>query len=734
MRKKSEEQSLLIRIIDLVGTHKNIKDIYNCATRIRLTLYNNQIVNVNNLKKIKSFKNVLWSNNELQIIVGPGVEKLTSLLKSRLDDLRNKEDYDSFNINSKMSKQNNISYGSKFLKAVSAIFGPLIPFLIGVGLLMAFQQLLIRMKVSSLITKDGVMGVDYNVFDYVLNIITGTGFKMMGVVAMWSTVRYLGGKPPIAITLGLIMVSPIIPENGVHLFEIGNWDIVIKPFYSTILVFIVMGIVIAYLQSFMDKYFNSVANFLLNPFLTLLIGGILAFFLLGPIMGIIENVLLLAFDWFMKLPFGLGTMIVGLTWQPLVVLGVHNILFFAATADLVANNNPSLFLAAAFAAAWAQMGATIGVCLRSKRIIDKTSAIAAALPGIISGPTESCIYGVNLPKGLPFITGVIAGALGGWLIGIFGVALNNLAGLGGVVGFLAYTDKLLLAILIDLVSFGLGIIITFIFWKEEKSEKRLVMKTTKKLNKVERLSSIIDYQALELIQNLRKHKKRKTSLDEILKTSNKILMKKNLIDVNLSNDLEELQVDSNNLIKNKYFIRRLEAQLKLVRTNRQSKLNNIYCDIKQKALSLKEVLPKTKEFLILLVKIKNLDFSLKRILNRVEEKKEKLASRGNKLLTSKNKNDFTKGLSLIEKSKNSIKPSSKYDSLLEKKSYLEVDIEKKEKLLAQVLKDKYDEFEKSIIDIENIKQKDLSYFKNKYFDDLHTIFIKEKIVTSKCVQ
>jgi len=237
---------------------------------------------------------------------------------------------------------------------------------------------------------------------------------------------------------------------------------------------------------------------------------------------------------------------------------------------------------------------------------------------------------------------------------------------------LAYTDKLLLAILIDLVSFGLGIIITFIFWKEEKSEKQLVMKTTKKLNKVERLSSIIDYQALELIQNLRKYKKRKTSLDEILKISNKILMKKSLIDVNLSNNLEYLQVDSNNLIKNKHFIRRLEAQLKLVRTNRQSKLNNIYCDIKQKALSLKEVLPKTKEFLNLLVKIKNLDFSLKRILNRVEEKKEKLASRGNKLLTSKNKNDYTKGLSLIEKSKNSIKPSSKYENLLEKKYTLKL--------------------------------------------------------------
>ncbi|WP_434333202.1 PTS transporter subunit EIIC [Mycoplasma capricolum] len=300
-------------------------------------------------------------------------------------------------------------------------------------------------------------------------------------MVIWSTTRYLKGNTAIAIALGLIMISPIIPEQGLHLLNIGSWEIVIKPFYSTILVFIFTGVVISYFQKLMNKYFHSVANFILNPLLSLLIGGLLAFFVIGPIMSIIESYVLKAFNWFVTLPYGISGLIIGLTWQPLVVLGVHNVLFFTAVADLTTTNNPSIFLAAAFAAAWAQMGATIAVGIKSKKSVDKSAAIAAALPGIISGPTESCIYAINLPRFKPFILGTIAGGIGGWLISIFNVGLNNLAGLGGIVGFLAYTDKIVLAIIIDLVSFVLGILITYVFWNEQQVEEILFKDITKEL-------------------------------------------------------------------------------------------------------------------------------------------------------------------------------------------------------------------------------------------------------------
>lgn len=441
MSKTSKEQSTVEEILVFVGGAQNISDVYHCATRMRLTLVDQTSANLEALKKIPIIKGALYANGELQLIIGQEVSKITTALKEALKNQSVSAETINFAIKP-TTVTYNLSIGKRLLKSVSAIFGPLIPFLIGVGLIMAIQQLLFRVGAIAIPGDDSVLGVDYNLFDYILNVVASTGFKMMGVIAMWSTVRYLGGKTPTALAVALIMISPVLIADGVQMFKIGSWEINVGPYYSTMLVFIVMGVIIAYGQKTMEKFLHPIANFILNPLVIILVGGLLAFFIMGPIMGVIENAMLVAFNWFMTIPFGIGTMIVGLTWQPLVVLGVHNILFFAAVTAINAGES-SLFLAAAFAAAWAQMGATIAVALKSKKNIDKYAAVAAAVPGIISGPTESCIYAVNLPNKKPFITGVIAGAIGGWLIGIFNVSLDNLAGLGGIVGFLAYTDDLL---------------------------------------------------------------------------------------------------------------------------------------------------------------------------------------------------------------------------------------------------------------------------------------------------
>ncbi|MDP4040414.1 PTS transporter subunit EIIC [Mycoplasma mycoides] len=480
MTKQQKQLALIEEIFINVGGKQNIKDVYNCATRLRLTLYDQSLIKLDNLKTLKRTQGCLISSGELQIIIGSEVSQITNLLKEQLqvdiDKINGFEIRNSLNENNKK-----VGLTKRFVKSISAIFGPLIPFLIGFGLIMALQQILIRIGWVHSIKSDSVFQKDYNVFDLVINTIANSGFKLIGVMVIWSTTRYLKGNTAIAIALGLIMISPIIPEQGLHLLNIGSWEIVIKPFYSTILVFIFTGVVISYFQKLMNKYFHSVANFILNPLLSLLIGGLLAFFVIGPIMSIIESYVLKAFNWFVTLPYGISGLIIGLTWQPLVVLGVHNVLFFTAVADLTTTNNPSIFLAAAFAAAWAQMGATIAVGIKSKKSVDKSAAIAAALPGIISGPTESCIYAINLPRFKPFILGTIAGGIGGWLISIFNVGLNNLAGLGGIVGFLAYTDKLVLAIIIDLASFVLGILITYVFWNEQQAEEILFKNITKEL-------------------------------------------------------------------------------------------------------------------------------------------------------------------------------------------------------------------------------------------------------------
>ncbi len=717
MSKEEKNKILIESIFNNVGGVENIKDVYHCATRMRLTLFNSKISDLKEIKKIEKIKGALWSNGELQLIIGQEVSKITKLLKEKLTLLKNS------NIEFKVDKKENLtnfSLGRKVIKAISAIFGPLIPFLVGVGLIMAFQQLLLRTGLGNDPNlENSILGQDYNVFDVILDVIANSGFKMMGVIAIWSTVRYLNGKTPIAIALGLIMITPIIPQEGIELFKIGQWDISIKPFYSTILVFIVMGIIIAYFQKLIEKYFNPVANFILNPFLILLLGGLLAFFIMGPIMGILENLLLSIFNWFMNWPIGLGALIVGLTWQPLVVLGVHNILFFAAIADLQKGNS-SLFLAAAFAAAWAQMGATIAVGLKSKKTIDKSACFAAALPGIISGPTESCIYGVNLPKGLPFITGTLAGAVGGWMIGIFQVKLDNLAGLGGIVGFLAYSNSLAQAILIDLFSFGLGIVITYFLWKEEKSEKTLALKTTKSFCKKEFLNQDTDFEARKLIFHLKKINQESISdleLINLVKTKKTQLIGVSLeLEKKLDNFIDQLENKQYNFNDKKNII----LLLKNIKSNRQIKLISLYNNLLITIKKLHHINPYTNKINKLITKKDNLQYKLNK-LTILEEKNQatlfdKEINKDTKI--EKYLNRKTKYLDYINRVKKDI---NEIENQIQE-SYLQLKFET----------DKIDLVIQNIIqEMELLMSVKLDWYKNQYYNNIHFLEIKNNLIKSK---
>ncbi|QEH61480.1 PTS system, sucrose-specific IIB component [Spiroplasma chinense] len=719
MGKITKQEMLVENILAKIGGPQNIKDVYHCATRMRITLFDESIVKLSEVKTIENTRGALFANGELQIIIGAEVSSITQLLKTKL-----KNEEPNFEIKSVFEGKKPPMH-KRFLKAVSAIFGPLIPFLIGVGLIMALQQLLIRSKAVSAISDDGVMGVDYNLFDYILNVIAGTGFKMMGAIAMWSTVRYLGGKTPTAIALALIMVSPIIPEAGLHFFSIGNWNITLKPFYSTILVFIVMGVIVAYSQKMLEKYLHPVANFLLNPFLTLLVGGLMAFFVAGPLMGVLENAMLVSFSWFMNLPVGIGAMIVGATWQPLVVLGVHNILFFAAVTELSqAEPVPSIFLAAAFAAAWAQMGATIAVGLKSKKMIDKSAAFSAALPGIISGPTESCIYGVNLPKGKPFFTGVIAGAIGGWLIGIFGVDLDNLAGLGGIVGFLAYSDDLVPAILIDMASLGLGIAITYVFWVEEKSELSLAKKTIKLMNKELCLKGEVDFKAQQLIKLIKKVNTKKLNKD--------IIEKIDLLKLDLDKPTQQ-QIESYlNSVKEGQKDSKLKKEiilsLKSVTSDRQKQINEVYEDLTKSILELKELKKITSKCSKTIIQKANYEYKLKRIQ---EIKEDKLAKSFNKAQTLLASNVVAKrqhGQELLKLQNSFEYKEDKVKMLNEKNNLIEKELNVNNEELAKVTEKYFNKYNDKLSTLEKVTNEDLTNYRDGLFNDIHNLQIKEKLL------
>ena len=71
------------------------------------------------------------------------------------------------------------------------------------------------------------------------------------------------------------------------------------------------------------------------PFITILISGLLALFIVGPILHIVELGVLQFAKAVISLPFGIGGLILGGTQQAIVVTGVHHI-FLALETDYLA--------------------------------------------------------------------------------------------------------------------------------------------------------------------------------------------------------------------------------------------------------------------------------------------------------------------------------------------------------------------------------------------------------------
>ena len=54
-------------------------------------------------------------------------------------------------------------------------------------------------------------------FNTILSVLTGTAYTFIPVLVCWSSVKKFGGSPILGIVLGLMLVSPLLPDK---------WDVV----------------------------------------------------------------------------------------------------------------------------------------------------------------------------------------------------------------------------------------------------------------------------------------------------------------------------------------------------------------------------------------------------------------------------------------------------------------------------------------------------------------------------
>ena len=444
------------KVIEALGGRENVNSVAHCATRLRVMVKDEGKIDKNTVENLEKVQGAFFNSGQYQIIFGTGtVNKIydevvaLGLPTSSKDDMK-----------AEAAKQGN--WFQRAIRTFGDVFVPIIPVIVATGLFMGVRGLLNALG----------MTLPDDVKTYT-EILTDTAFIILPGLVVWSTFHVFGGNPAVGIVLGMMLVSGSLPNawavaSGGEVTAMKFFGFIpVVGLQGSVLPAFIIGVVGAKFEKTLRKVVPDVLDLLVTPFVTLLVMSILGLFVIGPVFHVVENYILFGTKAILALPLGLGGLVIGGVHQLIVVSGVHHI-FNLLEVQLLAADHVNPFNAIITAAMTAQGAATVAVGVKTKNPKLKTLAFPAALSAFL-GITEPAIFGVNLRYRKPFFLSLIAGAIGGGLASLLGLAGTG-NGITIIPGTMLYigNGQLFQYLFMVAVSFALGFALTYMFGFEDE--------------------------------------------------------------------------------------------------------------------------------------------------------------------------------------------------------------------------------------------------------------------------
>ena len=452
------------KVIEALGGRENVNSVAHCATRLRVMVKDEAKINKDAIENLEKVQGAFFNSGQYQIIFGTGtVNKMYDEVVALGLPTTSKDE-----MKAEAAKQGN--WFQRAIRTFGDVFVPIIPVIVATGLFMGVRGLLNALG----------MTLPEDVTTYT-QILTDTAFIILPGLVVWSTFRVFGGNPAVGIVLGMMLVSGSLPNawavaSGGEVTAMNFFGFIpVVGLQGSVLPAFIIGVVGAKFEKAVRRVVPDVLDLLVTPFVTLLVMSILGLFVIGPVFHVVENYILLGTKAILNLPFGLGGFLIGGVHQVIVVSGVHHI-FNLLEVQLLATDHVNPFNAIITAAMTAQGAATVAVGVKTKNPKLKTLAFPAALSAFL-GITEPAIFGVNLRFRKPFFLSLIAGAIGGGLASILGLAGTG-NGITIIPGTMLYigNGQLPQYLLMVAVSFALGFALTYMFGYEDETDGESTVK------------------------------------------------------------------------------------------------------------------------------------------------------------------------------------------------------------------------------------------------------------------
>ena len=455
------------QVIEAVGKD-NLVAAAHCATRLRLVLKDDSIINQKALDDNVDVKGTFKTDGQYQVIIGPGdvnfvyaeIIKETGLKEVSTDDLKQ--------IAASGKKFNPIM---ALIKLLSDIFVPIIPALVAGGLLMALRNFL---------TSEGLFGPQsieqmapaIKGLSEMIQLMSAAPFMFLPILVGISAAKRFGANQFLGAAIGMIMTTPDL--GGAEKF----WDIFGYHVTQTSYVYQVIPVlaavwILAHLEKFFHKKLPSAVDFTFTPLLSVMITGFLTFTVVGPVMLLVSNGITDAIVWLYNTTSFIGMSIFGGTYSLIVMTGLHQSFPAIETQLLSAWQNGSghgdfIFVVASMANV-AQGAATFAILFLTKNAKTKGLASSAGVSALL-GITEPALFGVNLKYKFPFFCALIGSAVGALFAGLLQVIAVSL-GSAGFLGFLSIDAKSIpFYFLCEVIAFAIAFALTYFYGKTKAAD------------------------------------------------------------------------------------------------------------------------------------------------------------------------------------------------------------------------------------------------------------------------
>lgn len=431
-------------ILAATGGADNIATLGCCMTRLRFTVKDEALVHPNALRKVPDVAGYFYSGVQHQLIVGPSTAgKLAAYfqehhhfapLSNTIYQAPAQQEaapaVGEVRENKTAVRKRYSSWLSKACSVVGNIFLPLIPAYIGCGLLLGISNILAKTLLADSPNAAGLLAVFGQGIFFYLNAVVG-----------YNANKEFGGTPALGVAFAGILNMPALAK-------ITLFGTPLMPGKGGVIAVLLVCLAGSWFEKRLRSFITGTWEMFITPTLTILVVGFFSLVLIQPVAGELSDLLALCTQKALSHGGWLTGALLGGTFLPLVMMGVHQSLvpIHQQLVDMLGMNPlfPILCMAGA-----GQVGAAVAVFFKTQNTRLKT-IVKTALPVGLLGIGEPLIYGVTLPLFKPFIGACLGAAVGGAVVAAFHVTSAIPFGVSGLVLFLALSN------LHSAIFYGLG--------------------------------------------------------------------------------------------------------------------------------------------------------------------------------------------------------------------------------------------------------------------------------------